>query len=100
MKTLLLALLFPLLFHPQSNQYFFLQTELDARNALFGGTVNDSGYNGVFKAGFSAQWFRVDGFFETFAELKYNSGGVNLTGLLNYNKKFIQGAGIQMRSEV
>lgn len=96
MKILVLALLFPLVFYPQSNKYFFLQTELDARNALFGGTVNDKGYNGVFKAGFSDQWFRVDVFFETFAELNYNSGGVNLTGLLNYDKKFKQGAGIQM----
>jgi hypothetical protein len=96
MKALLLALLFPLLFYPQSNQYFFLQTEVDARNAIFGGTVNEQGYNGVFKAGFSAQWFRADVFFETFAELNYNSGGVNLTGLLHADKKFKQGAGIQI----
>jgi hypothetical protein len=35
-------------------------------------------------------------FYETFAELNYNSGGVNLNGLLNYDKKFKQGAGVQM----
>lgn len=96
MKPLILAILFPLIIHSQSNKYYFLQTEVDARNALFGGTVNDTGYNWVFKAGLSKKWLRADVFYETFAELHYNSGGVNLNGLLNYNKKFKQGAGIQM----
>ena len=43
----------PAVLQAQSDQYFVLQTEVDARNALFGGTVNDKGYNGVYKAGFA-----------------------------------------------
>jgi hypothetical protein len=96
MKNLIVVLLFPLVSFCQSNQYFILQTEIDARNALFGGTVNERGYNGVFKAGFSAQWFRSDVFYETFSDLKYRTAGVNLTHLFNYDRAFKQGAGIQI----
>ncbi len=96
MKNLLIALLFPLMCFSQTEQYFFLQTEVDARNALFGGTVNERGYNGVFKAGFSAQWFRADIFYETFRDLKYKTAGVNLTHLFNDDRPFKQGLGIQM----
>lgn len=96
MKLLVFALFFPLVFHSQSDQYFTLQTEVDARNALFGGTVNEKGYNGVFKAGFSAQWFRVDAFYETFAQLNYKTAGVNMTRLFNYNRALVPGIGIQI----
>lgn len=96
MRNLFIAFLFPLLSFSQSEQYFFLQTEVDARNALFGGTVNEQGYNGVVKAGFSAQWFRADIFYEFFRDLNYETSGVNLTYLLGYNRPFIAGAGIQI----
>lgn len=96
MKILLLLFLIPTLVPAQSDQYFTLQTEVDARNALFGGTVNERGYNGVYKAGFSAQFFRADVFYETFELLDYKTAGVNIYRLFNYNNRFIQGAGIQM----
>lgn len=96
MKILVMVLLFPMLALSQANQYFTLQTEVDARNLFFGGTVNETGYNGVFKAGFSTNWFRADVFYETFALLNYQTAGVNLTYLHNYDKAFKQGAGVQM----
>jgi hypothetical protein len=96
MKLLVLAFLFPLVFYLPSSKFFFVQTELDPRNALVGGTVKEAGYNGVFKAGFSNKWFRAAAFFEIFPKIHYNSMGVNLTGFLNYDKKFQQGAGIQI----
>lgn len=96
MRNLMIAFLFPWFMFSQEEQYFTLQTEIDARNALFGGTVNERGYNGVFKAGFSAQWFRADVFYETFPRLNYESAGVNLTYLINYDRAFKQGAGIQI----
>lgn len=96
MKIFVIAFLFPYFLYSQAGQYFIVQTEVDARNALFGGTVNERGYNGVYKVGFSAQWFRVDSFYETFARLNYETAGMNLTYLLNYNKAFKQGAGIQI----
>lgn len=96
MRNLFIAFLFPLLSFGQTEQYFFLQTEVDARNAIFGGTVNDPGYNGVFKAGFSAQWFRADIFYEFFRDLNYETSGVNLTYLLFYDRPFKAGAGIQI----
>lgn len=96
MKALVMIFLFPALVYSQSNQYFTLQTEVDARNLFFGGTVNETGYDGVFKAGFSAEWFRADVFYETFALLNYETAGVNLTYLHNYRKAFKQGAGIQV----
>lgn len=96
MKILVIVLLFPVVVLSQTNQYLFLQTEVDARNLLFGGTVNERGYNGVFKAGFSAQWFRVDAFYETFAALNYKTGGLNLTHVFKYDHSFRQGLGVQM----
>lgn len=96
LKILVLVLFLPAVFQAQSDQYFTLQTEVDARNALFGGTVNERGYNGVFKAGFSAQFFRADIFYETFEILDYKTAGVNIYRLFNYENRFIQGAGIQM----
>lgn len=96
MKILVIALLFPVVLFSQSNQYLFLQTEVDARNLIFGGTVNDRGYNGVFKAGFSAQWFRVDVFYETFKALDYKTGGLNFYHIFRYNRPFKAGLGVQM----
>lgn len=96
MKILLLVFLFPLFCFSQEEQYFTFQTEVDARNALFGGTVNEQGYNGVFKAGFSAQFFRADVFYETFKILDYTSFGVDLFYLVNYRRAFKQGAGVQI----
>lgn len=96
MKILLLLFFIPAVVQAQSDQYFTLQTEVDARNALFGGTVNERGYNGVYKAGFSAQFFRADVFYETFELLDYKTAGVNIYRLFNYNNRFIQGGGIQM----
>lgn len=105
MKLCVVVFLFPLVLYSQyyqyaidsrDDQYFFFQTEVDARNAIFGGTVNEKGYNGVFKAGFSAQAFRTDIFYETFRELKYRSFGVNLNYILGYNRVFRQAAGIQL----
>lgn len=96
MRILFIVFLFPLLSFSQTEQYFFFQTEVDARNALFGGTVNEQGYNGVFKAGFSAQWFRADIFYEFFRDLNYETSGVNLTYLLRYDRPLKAGAGIQI----
>ncbi|UJH89896.1 hypothetical protein LZ575_12950 [Antarcticibacterium sp. 1MA-6-2] len=98
MKSLLLALMFPLMATAQfePDQYFTIQTEIDARNAIFGGTVNEKGYNGVWKAGFSAQWFRADVFYETFRDLKYKTAGLNLTHIFHYKRAFKQGLGVQM----
>ena len=96
MKLLVILLLFPLVFYAQEEPYFTLQLEMDARNALFGGTVNERGFDVVIKGGFSAQYFRVDGFFEVFEILKYKSAGVNFYGLLNYKRAFKQGVGIQI----
>jgi hypothetical protein len=96
MKIMVMALLFPVVLFSQSNQYLFLQTEVDARNMIFGGTVNDRGYNGVFKAGFSAQWFRADIFYETFAALDYQTGGLNLSYIFRYDHSFKMGLGVQM----
>lgn len=96
MKLLIIVFILPFTLYSQSFQYFTLQAEIDARNALVGGTVNDVGYDVVLKGGFSAQWFRADFFYEFFPDLNYKTGGVNLTYLHNYNRKFIQGAGVQM----
>src|SRR5690606_41645898 len=96
MKILVVALLFPLVFCAQEQQYFTLQMELDARNALFGGTVNEQGFDIVIKGGFSAQGFRVDGFFEVFDVLKSKSSGFNFYGLLNHKRAFKQGVGFQI----
>ncbi len=96
MRNLVIALMFPLISFSQSEQYFFLQTEVDARNAIFGGTVNEQGYNGVLKAGFSAQWFRADMFYEFFRDLNYETAGINLTHLFRYDHALKPGAGIQI----
>lgn len=96
MKIVVIALLFPVVLFSQSNQYLFLQTEVDARNMIFGGTVNERGYNGVFKAGFAAQWFRTDVFYETFTALNYKTGGLNLYYILRYDRALKAGLGVQM----
>ena len=96
MKILFIAILLPWPFFSQEEQYFTLQFEVDARNALVGGTVNERGYDLVFKGGFSAQWFRVDGFFEFFEELRYKTAGINMTHLIHHRRKFKQGMGLQI----
>jgi len=96
MKILIIAILFPCTFFSQEEQYFTLQFEVDARNALVGGTVNEQGFDLVFKGGFSAQRFRVDGFFEFFQELRYKTAGINITHLIHHRNRFKQGVGLQI----
>lgn len=96
LKIFFLFLIFPVFVHSQSNQFFTIQTEVDAANAVFGGTVNDRAYNGTFKIGYSRNWFRGDVFYETFPWLQYESGGINLFYLFNDEKPLKFGPGIQM----
>lgn len=79
---LLLLLLFPAQIVAQywlsfEEEYFFVSTGVDVRNAVFGGTVNDASYDGTFSIGYRNAGFSVLAYYETFTGIRYESAGVN-----------------------
>lgn len=56
---------------------FSLSTEIDARNAIIGGTVNERAYDGVFNIGFQDNSFLIQASYETFKAIDFQSFGIN-----------------------
>jgi len=84
-NTYLFLLLLLLPFVSSAQRYFTIGTEIDVRNALIGGTVNDRAYNGFHTIGYSAEKFRVEVFYDHFEVIDYESFGMQFGGLLPYN---------------
>ncbi|MCG9970511.1 hypothetical protein [Christiangramia crocea] len=84
MKRLLFLLLLLLPAHSfaqywltRDEDYFFVSTGVDVRNAIFGGTVNDASYDGTLSVGYRNAGFSILAYYETFAAIRYESMGVN-----------------------
>ncbi|TBW29941.1 hypothetical protein [Gramella sp. KN1008] len=78
----LLLLLFPLQSFSQywltrDEDYFFISTGVDVRNAIFGGTVNDAAYDGTISAGYRNAGFSILVYYESFTAIRYESMGIN-----------------------
>ena len=61
----------------KEEDYFFVSTSLDIRNAIFGGTVNEQAYDGIFSAAYRSGTFQILAYYETFKEIEYESFGMN-----------------------
>lgn len=93
MKKIILIILF-LPFWSYSQVW--IGTEIDVRNALFGGTVNPRAYDGVFNLGYRSGYFETAAFFETFKQIEYQSYGVNLNVITRPEKRLVPLAGFQI----
>jgi len=78
MKKLILLLLFPVLCQAQfiEENYVFVSTGVDIRNAFFGSDVNEPAYNGRFSLGYRNAQFQVQGTYETFSAIGYQAGQI------------------------
>lgn len=84
MKKIFLLLLLALPFRlsaqywlTMEEEYFFVGTGLDLRNAVFGGTVNPAAYDGTYSTGYRNGGFGIIATYETFSAIRYQSFGVN-----------------------
>ena len=69
--------------------YFYAGTGLDVRNAVFGGTVNPSAYDGIFSLGYRNEHFSFEAYYETFQAINYASSGFNVGYVYRPGKKLI-----------
>lgn len=94
MKKLLLLLLFPVLSYSQG--FVWMGTEIDPRNAIFGGTVNEQAFDGMLKLGYRNGHFEANAFYEIFPVIDYKSYGVNLNIVTRPEKLLVPVAGFQV----
>lgn len=61
----------------EEENYFFVSSGLDIRNATLGGTVNPAAYDGTYTFGYRNHTFSLLGYYETFKAIRYESFGIN-----------------------
>lgn len=103
MKRLVLLLLMLLPMHAFSQSwltreenYFFVSTGVDVRNAIFGGTVNDAAYDGTYSIGYRNAGFSILAYYETFSAIKYESAGVNPGYVFRSGKRLVPVADVSL----
>lgn len=91
---LIILLLFPVLCFSQfqKEKYFFISTEVDPRNAIFGSEVNPPAYDGVFNIGYRDNGINFQLAYETFAAIKFQSLELKGGYILNNTENFQYGA--------
>ena len=74
--------------------YFYAGTGLDVRNAVFGGTVNPSAYDGIFSLGYRNEHFSFEAYYETFQAINYASSlAINNRLEFHFSRFFIYARG-------
>jgi hypothetical protein len=74
----------------EKESFFFVSTEVDARNIIFGSAVNKPSYDGLLNIGYRNQGFQVQASYENFRaidfySLEFRAGHVfNHDGVWNY----------------
>ncbi len=79
-----------------NDSYIFISAGADIRNAVYKGTVNERGFDGVFRLGVRKEQFQADMFYETFKIIEYTSFGINLNYVLRPDKKLTPLVGIEL----
>ncbi|TVZ25383.1 hypothetical protein JM83_0289 [Gillisia sp. Hel_I_86] len=75
---------------------FFISAGADIRNAVYKGTVNGRGFDGVFRFGARKEKIQVDLFYEIFKIIEYKSFGITLNYVLMPDKKLTPLLGIEL----
>ncbi|WZL88292.1 hypothetical protein VS868_11865 [Salinimicrobium sp. 3283s] len=94
MKNLLfLFLLIPAICTAQVNwfekeAFFFASTEIDVKNAFFGGTVNDRAYDGIFNFGYRNRGFQVQASYENFKAIDFYSFELRAGHVFNHGRQW------------
>ncbi len=79
-----------------NDSYLFVSAGADIRNAVYKGTVNERGFDGVFRFGVRKEEFQADIFYENFKIIEYISFGVNLNYVLRREKKLTPLIGLEI----
>ena len=79
-----------------NDSYFFISAGADIRNAVYRGTVNDRGFDGVFRFGVRKEEIQVEAFYEIFNIINYKAFGANLSYVLRKDKKLTPLIGIEL----
>lgn len=87
---------FPQYWNTQEENYFFVSTGVDVRNAIFGGTVNDAAYDGTFTIGYRNAGFSILAYYETFTAIHYESAGINPGYVFRPGKRLVPVADISL----
>ncbi len=80
----------------EKENYFFISTGVDLRNAVYGGTVNSRALDIVFGIGARMENFQVEGWYESFTRIKYEAYGINLSYVFKPEKRWVPMAGLEL----
>ncbi len=72
-------------------EYVFVGTGLDARNAIIGGTVNPASYDGTFSFGYRNGGFSMIGYYENFTGIRFQMLSLNPGFVVRPEKKTYSG---------
>ncbi|GHA32779.1 hypothetical protein GCM10007103_12780 [Salinimicrobium marinum] len=68
--------------------FFFVGTELDPRNAIYGSPVNEPAFDGVLNMGYRNHGFQVQASYENFNAIKFSSYGFQMGHVFNHEGNF------------
>lgn len=80
----------------EKENYFFVSTGVDLRNAVYGGTVNSQALDIVFGIGARTGNFQAEGWYESFTRIKYEAYGVNLNYVFQPEKRWVPMVGLEL----
>lgn len=73
----------------REQEYFYIGTGVDLRNAVFGGTVNPAAYDGTFLLGYRNEGFGIVATYESFSAIRYESFGISPGWVMRPGRMFI-----------
>lgn len=80
----------------EKENYFFVSTGVDIRNAVYGGTVNSRALDIVFGLGARTGNFQAEAWYESFTRIKYQAFGLNLNYVFRPEKRWVPMAGLEL----
>lgn len=80
----------------EKENYFFISSGVDIRNAVYGGTVNSRALDIVFGIGARTGNFQAEAWYESFTRIKYEALGMNLNYVFQPEKRWVPMAGLEL----
>jgi hypothetical protein len=80
----------------EKENYFFISTGVDIRNAVYGGTVNSRALDIVFGIGARTGNFQVEAWYESFTRIEYEAFGMNLNYVFQPEKRWVPMVGLEL----
>jgi len=80
----------------EKENYFFINTGVDLRNAAYRGTVNSRALDIVYGMGARTGNFQAEAWYESFTRIKYEAFGMNLNYVFRPERRLVPMAGLEL----